>query len=248
MLIQRCRVIAANRDEFFDRPTKEADYWPNAEHVLAGQDLGHNVLGTKAPAAITIEDDPTTSYRTRSVPNLEDSSAPEHFHGTWLGVTRDGRFSYVTNYRENPKFIAKDAASRGYLVRDFLLPTSKEAATDPLRSPERYASAVAAKVRGYNGFNLVVGRVIPGDARGVEAWYIGNRDEGANQAAPVANGVVHGLSNGSFITSASWPKVIRGKKVFEDILSGMTTPTAKEQEDELVNRLLELLTCELYVL
>lgn len=32
-------MLAANRDEFFARPTQPADYWPEAPHLLAGRDL-----------------------------------------------------------------------------------------------------------------------------------------------------------------------------------------------------------------
>jgi uncharacterized protein with NRDE domain len=32
-------MLAANRDEFFARPTQAADFWPDADHVLAGRDL-----------------------------------------------------------------------------------------------------------------------------------------------------------------------------------------------------------------
>lgn len=32
-------VFAANRDEFYDRPTAEADFWDEAPHVLGGRDL-----------------------------------------------------------------------------------------------------------------------------------------------------------------------------------------------------------------
>ncbi|MGH9944980.1 MAG: NRDE family protein, partial [Pyrinomonadaceae bacterium] len=74
-------VLAANRDEFYARPTALAAWWPDAPHVLAGRDLLRG--------------------------------------GTWLGLTRAGRFAAVTNYRD-PRAQRVDALSRGALVGDVL--------------------------------------------------------------------------------------------------------------------------------
>jgi len=43
--------------------------------------------------------------------------------GTWMGITRDGRFAAITNFRE-PFVQIANAPSRGFLVSDFL--SSKE--------------------------------------------------------------------------------------------------------------------------
>ena len=74
-------VLAANRDESHQRPSKALDWWPDHPDVLAGRDLRAG--------------------------------------GTWLGITRNGRFATVTNYRERQ---GKQAGrvSRGGLVTDFV--------------------------------------------------------------------------------------------------------------------------------
>ena len=60
-------VVAANRDEFFRRPTAAADYWSDAPHVLGGRDLekGGTWLGA------------TTDGRWAAVTNFRDGTAPE---------------------------------------------------------------------------------------------------------------------------------------------------------------------------
>ena len=67
--------------------------------------------------------------------------------GTWLGLSRNGRFAAVTNYRyldENGE-MESQPLSRGQLVTDFLL--SELAASD-------WASAIEPTASEYGGFNL----------------------------------------------------------------------------------------------
>jgi len=143
-------VVAANRDEWFCRPTAPAAFWPDAPHVLAGRDL--------------------------------------EAKGTWLGVTRSGRFAALTNFRD-AESRRTDLPSRGALVSDFL--TSDVA-------PEEYLRSLRAQAGRYNGFSLLVA-----DARSVR--YLSNRN-GAARELPSG---VYGLSN--YLLDAPWPKVRAGK-------------------------------------
>lgn len=153
-------ILAANRDEFYSRPTAPAAPWPEAPNVVAGRDRQGG--------------------------------------GTWLGVTRTGRWAAITNFRD-PREFSRQGPSRGGLVAEYLR-------TD--RSPSDYVESVAADADEYNGFNLLVG-----DSGSV--WWFSNRAPDA--AGPVDAGV-HGLSNA--LLDTPWPKVTRGKRELSDLLSG----------------------------
>ena len=97
--------------------------------------------------------------------------------GTWLGISRSGRFAAVTNIRD-PDAQGSAPRSRGELTRDFLAGAAPPAA---------YLDAVAARRGDYLGFNLLLG-----DSEAL--WYL--HGGGASWAAPrrLAPGI-HGLSN-----------------------------------------------------
>lgn len=112
--------------------------------------------------------------------------------GTWLGLTRDGRFAALTNYRAPAEFRA-DAPSRGALVSDFL--------TGPARAPLDYLAEIAPHAGLYNGFNLLIGDW----TRRELAWF-SNRDP----HTPLMLGPgLYGLSNA--LLDTPWPKVERKK-------------------------------------
>lgn len=75
-------IVAANRDEFLERPTLPAHFWDDLPQVLAGRDV-------KAG-------------------------------GTWMGITRNGRFAALTNHRDFRK-APIHGPSRGLLVKEALL-------------------------------------------------------------------------------------------------------------------------------
>ena len=78
--------------------------------------------------------------------------------GTWMGVSRSGRFAAVTNYRGAREPAA--AESRGALVSSFLAGTATAAA---------YMADVAARAPRYSGFNLLA-------CDRQELWWMSNRD------------------------------------------------------------------------
>jgi uncharacterized protein with NRDE domain len=147
-------IVAANRDEFFARPSARVAGWSDHPQVIAGRDREHG--------------------------------------GTWMGVTRRGRFAALTNYREPGQRI-EGAPSRGLLVSEFLVGEA---------TPAAYAGELARRADEYNGFNLVLGD-------GDELLWFSNRGDGPQRLAPG----VHGLSN--HLLGTPWPKVAGGLREFE---------------------------------
>ena len=152
-------VIAANRDEYYQRPTARAAFWQDHPHILAGRDL--------------------------------------ECMGTWLGVTREGRFAALTNFRD-PRERKTDAPSRGQLVSDFLASEQE---------PREYLADIAIEAPRYNGFNLLAG-----DIDGV--FYLSSRTGSVQQVSPG----IHGLSN--HLLDTPWPKVELGKRRLQAALEG----------------------------
>lgn len=150
-------VIAANRDEYYSRPTRAAAFWHDYPGVLAGQDLQEK--------------------------------------GTWLGITRTGRFAAITNYRDSLGY-RDTARSRGELVSGYL-----QTATPP----RRYLEIIDNKSSAYNGFNLLVGNMN-------ECYYYDNR----RRRIISLNPGLYGISNHYLDTP--WPKVEKAKSALRRCL------------------------------
>ena len=150
-------ILAANRDEFYARPSAPADFWSKHPHVLAGLDLKEK--------------------------------------GTWLGVTKEGKFAAITNYRDPASWKAQ-APSRGKLVSRFLT---------GLSGAGQYLKKISAQALQYNGFNLLLGDTD-------ELFVYSNRGEAQRLSAGI-----YGLSNR--LLDTPWPKVKRGKKLLKAALN-----------------------------
>ncbi|KAI7891233.1 NRDE protein-domain-containing protein [Mucor mucedo] len=138
--------------------------------------------------------------------------------GTWLGITKQGRFAALTNFRE-PNF--RGQVSRGVLVRDFLCGNeSVHAAID---------NVVNHKIE-FGGFNLVYFDLSKSPT---DMAYCTNRED--QQVRELKPGVIYGLSN-SILTNP-WPKVKKGEALLADILK----KNPESDEDTMVELLFDLL-------
>lgn len=116
--------------------------------------------------------------------------------GTWMGITRGGRFAALTNFRD-PASHQPDAPSRGRLVADFLTGSD---------SIDSYLAAM--QPGDYNGFNLLLGD-------GVRLVAFSNV---SMQRHELTAGV-YGLSN--HLLDTPWPKVGAGKTALHAALAAL---------------------------
>ena len=149
-------ILAANRDEFYERPSAPADFWKVQPQVLAGRDLKEG--------------------------------------GTWLGVTKKGKFAAITNYRD-PASWKNDAPSRGKLVSRYISGS---------QDADYYLKKISSKIDKYNGFNMLLG-----DHN--DLFVFSNRGE----KQKLKSGI-YGLSN--HLLNTPWPKVSRSKKLLKAAL------------------------------
>lgn len=171
-------VVAANRDEFYERDTDPMGWWPEHPHLLAGKDRA-DVLGSP---------------------------------GTWLGFTKTGRFSALTNVRA-PSEKNPDARTRGELSLRYLTGNQK---------PHDYIQENAKRFEQYNGFNLLMADL--SDPENAEMHWVSNRLMMGQKIRPrkifpeqALSPGVYGLSNAMLDTP--WPKVNHRVAAFAQTLA-----------------------------
>jgi uncharacterized protein with NRDE domain len=146
-------VVAANRDEFHDRPAESLAWWGDAVPMLAGRDLAAG--------------------------------------GTWMGVSRSGRFAAVTNFREPNQAASPAAPSRGTLVPRFLADDAE---------PAGFIDRLRKSAADFAGFNVIA-------AASRSLLYFSNRAAGVPRELEPG---VYGLSNHEL--DSPWPKLTRARE------------------------------------
>jgi uncharacterized protein with NRDE domain len=139
--------------------------------------------------------------------------------GTWLGMSRDGRFAALTNYRA-PHEMRADAPTRGTLVSDWLTGSAQSAADGKGNSkgqhetPLGYLQHVAQTGEIYNGFNLLVGDW----TRRELGWYCNRSNIAPTLLAPGT----HGISNA--VLDTAWPKLVKKRSELATMLTRDAMP------------------------
>ncbi len=123
--------------------------------------------------------------------------------GTWLGVTRTGRFAALTNFRD-PEQRRTDTPSRGALVASILQ------SGDPIERSLEYLSGVGAQ---YNGFSLLFS-----DGERLAIY------ESARRSGRILGPGIYGLSN--HLLDTPWPKVQTAKSRLTRALADLSTTDA----------------------
>jgi uncharacterized protein with NRDE domain len=123
--------------------------------------------------------------------------------GTWLGLTRTGRFAALTNYRDSEQR-RRDTPSRGTLVTSILM------SSDTIDQSLEYLRRVSAD---YNGFNLLFS-----DGARLAVY-----ESVLRQGRELGPGI-YGLSN--HLLDTPWPKVQTAKSRLTSALSESPTTAA----------------------
>ncbi|KAJ5281627.1 hypothetical protein N7478_006999 [Penicillium angulare] len=154
-------------------------------------------------------------------------------HGTWMGVTKQGKLAVLTNYREDKACQAIGQYSRGVIVNGWLT-TPKEQQSTHGFVQSMVASEEAKQV---GGFSLVCGLINEPLA------IVSNRSSDMDQITWVATekNQTKGLSN-TTVDDRSWPKILNGEKLMQSAIEAHVE--AEEDEEKLIERLLQVLSTD----
>ncbi len=211
-------IIIDNRDEFILRPTSRPHWWSSGPQH-ASHPFHQEILSSR------------------------DLQRAEQ--GTWLGVTKNGNFAVLTNYRETDTHDAEHPVegirSRGGMVTAWLTAPKSE-------STDAFVHRLLENdgVKGVGGFSLLCGKLRRRtDSEGKDnvdsVAIVSNRCGTADDVPWICGrrGESQGLSNTAFTDPEVWRKVELGKS---KVLSVVEDAVAKQKsEGELIDGLFGVL-------
>lgn len=186
----------------------------------------------------------------RSILSPLDLARPEH--GSWIGVTSDGRVSVLVNYREknDTNFISE--ISRGILPIAFL--SSTKTCQEWLHTFEGKLSTdlgCTSPLSRIGGFTLLYGKLgIDHETGHIKNLnIISNRgssdkilDVSENESTgAISKKTTFGLSNSSY--DVVWPKVAKGERMLQDLIADASSSLSKE---DLVEQCFKILSTDTY--
>ncbi|XP_077995746.1 transport and Golgi organization 2 homolog isoform X2 [Glandiceps talaboti] len=175
-------ILASNRDETLDRPTKPADWWVDNSNILSGLDQTQGKVG-----------------------------------GTWLGITRTGKFATLLNILSD--VVDPNAKGRGSLISNFLKGNDESLS---------YLQQVSSEGELYNAFNLLVCDLTRMNSQSSLGYYSNKTGKDPELLSPG----IHGLCNSTI--DKPWKKCVIGKDRFTDIVNGATIGDKEKLMDHLV--------------
>ncbi|KAL2760056.1 hypothetical protein ACRALDRAFT_2129937 [Sodiomyces alcalophilus JCM 7366] len=164
--------------------------------------------------------------------------------GTWLGITDQGLFAILTNYREMDPTDANHPVSgqrsRGGMVTAWLGADPDASVADNIHRLVRDQG-----VKGVGGFSMVAGKLRkkrqPRSPPLEPIGIISNRCADIHDVPWIAGarGEVYGLSNATYDHPDTWPKVVDGKRLLQETVDDAVANN--HDEDQLVTRLYAIL-------
>ncbi|KAK2601998.1 hypothetical protein QQS21_004424 [Conoideocrella luteorostrata] len=179
---------------------------------------------------------PTTGQQVLSSRDLQRAEK-----GTWMGITKNGLFAVLTNYREanthDDTHPVHGVKSRGGMVTAWLAGLG-DSVKDGVHQLVKDGG-----VKGVGGFSMVCGKL---SKNGSGVAIVSNRAAHADEVPVVARerGETWGLSNTTFDAEAKWPKVELGTQLLRDAIKRAVDK--KSSEGELIRGLFGVLDTDTF--
>lgn len=242
-------IVVDNRDEFILRPTSRPHWWTSVPEKVPYVAKTNGTNGSNGSGNLVNGDHSNQGAQhadlrdTQEVLSSRDLQRAER--GTWLGITKDGNFAVLTNYRETD---TNDSAhpvhgsrSRGGMVTAWLGANPHE------KVSEFVSRMLEGGVRNVGGFSLICGKLRlkrhgDGGQKSLEPLaIISNRNDSLDKVPWIGEerGQVYGLSNTCYGDPNTWPKVEDGKRLLTEAVEKSVEQNL--DEEGLINELFKIL-------